>query len=132
MGDVSTLLSAWVMTRVPQKANAVLDEPVLLLMARVSVLVSIVPGVQELQVLPPVSVAPTNSRSLEVQELADGKVVVVCAKATSPTTKKYKRKKTDLGNKLKRFLLCSHCWPGKAKCFESEVVTLLIIVVFRL
>ena len=84
----------YVTTSVPQKANAVLVEPVLLLMARVNVLVWVVPAVQELHALPPVKVALTNSRSFEVHELKGGKVVVVCDQAVE--TKIIAGKKTAI------------------------------------
>lgn len=68
-------------TRVPQKAKAVLVEPVLLFMDKFNVLFTESPVVHSLQVVVPGKDAPTSVRSLDVQELAGGNVVVVCAKA---------------------------------------------------
>jgi hypothetical protein len=70
----------FLMTRVPQKAKAVLFEPVVLLIAKFNVLYTESPVVHTLQVVVPGKVALTRLRSLEVQELGDGNVVVVCAK----------------------------------------------------
>lgn len=69
------------MTNVPQKAKDVLVEPVVLLIDNVKVLVTCVPGVQLLHASPPVKVAPTNVKSLEVHRSGLGNVVVVCATA---------------------------------------------------
>jgi hypothetical protein len=69
------------MTRVPQKAKAVLVEPVLLYMDKFNVLFTESPVVHVLQRPDPGKVAFTSVRSLEVQEVAGGNVVVVCAKA---------------------------------------------------
>ena len=46
-------------------------------MDNVKVLVNTVPGVQELHKSPPVNVAPTSCRSLDVQEDAGGNVCAV-------------------------------------------------------
>lgn len=69
------------MTRVPQNAKAVLFEPVVLLIDKFNVLYTESPVVHSLQVVVPGKEAPTSVRSFEVQELAEGNVVVVCAKA---------------------------------------------------
>ena len=74
---VVTVPSGRVISSVPQKANAVRVEPVLLLMPNVKLRVSVVPAVQELHASPPVSAALTNERSPEVQLDSGGKVVVV-------------------------------------------------------
>ena len=66
------------MTKVPQKANEVLVEPVLLLMVNCKVRCIESPVVQLLQTPVPGKAAPTSMRSLEVQEVAGGNVVVVC------------------------------------------------------
>lgn len=71
---------AFRITRVPQNAKAVLVEPVLLFIDKFSVLYTESPVVHSLQVVVPGKVAPTSVRSLDVQELAGGNVVVVCAK----------------------------------------------------
>lgn len=66
---------------IPQNANAVRFDPVVLLIDNVRVRVTCVPGVQVLHKSPPVNVAPTMYKSFDVQELGSGKVVVVCATA---------------------------------------------------
>lgn len=76
--------SAWVITSVPQKAKEVLVDPVLLFIASTNVRVNVVPGLHELHKSPPVRVALTNSRSLEVHDEGEGKVVVVWAIAENP------------------------------------------------
>jgi len=53
---------------VPQKANEVLTEPVVLFICKVKVLLKGAPGVQAVQMSPD-KVAPTNSRSFEVHEV---------------------------------------------------------------
>ena len=68
------LPSALIILKVPQKANDVLVDPVLLLMLRNNVRVILVFGVQELQTSFPGKVAPTSKRSFEVHELGDGNV----------------------------------------------------------
>ena len=50
-------------------------------MDKFNILVTDVPGVQVLQAFVPGKVALTSVRSLEVQDEAEGNVVVVCAKA---------------------------------------------------
>jgi hypothetical protein len=61
-------------SNVPQKAKAVLVDPVVLLMDTVNDLVIRVSVGQELHKSPPDRTAPTNSKSLEVQDLASGNV----------------------------------------------------------
>jgi hypothetical protein len=78
----------FLMTRVPQKANEVLVEPVLLFIVKFNVLYTESPGVQVLQRSVPGKVAPTRVRSFEVQEVAGGNVVVVCAKACDENNRK--------------------------------------------
>ena len=74
----------------PQKAKEVLVEPVLLLIDKVNVLEIVVPGVQELHISPPVKVAAISCKSLDVHEVAAGKV---CADAV-PEKSKIKNKET--------------------------------------
>jgi len=69
------------MTKVPQNAKAVLVEPVLLNMDKFNVLYTESPVTHVLQRSVPGKAAPVSKRSLEVQEDAEGNVVVVCAKA---------------------------------------------------
>ena len=57
-------------TKVPQKAKAVLVEPVLLKIDNLNVLYTESPGVHVLQISVPGKVAPVSVKSLEVQELA--------------------------------------------------------------
>lgn len=59
-------------SKVPQKANEVLVDPVVLLIDRVSVLVIGVAVAQELHKFPPDNVAPTKDKSPEVQEVPAG------------------------------------------------------------
>ena len=66
------------MTKVPQKANEVLVEPVVLLIDNFRVRCTESPVVQVLQRSVPGKVAPVSMRSLDVQEVAAGNVVVVC------------------------------------------------------
>lgn len=68
-------------TSVPQNANAVLFEPVVLLIDKFNVLYTESPVVHTLQRVAPGKAAPTSVRSFEVQEFAEGNVVVVCANA---------------------------------------------------
>jgi hypothetical protein len=75
------LPSLFLITRVPQNAKAVLVEPVLLNIDKFNTLYTESPVVQLLQVVVPGKAAPVSVRSFEVQELARGNVVVVCAKA---------------------------------------------------
>ena len=81
------------MTRVPQNAKAVLFEPVVLLIDKFNVLYTESPVVHTLQVVVPGKEAPTSVRSFEVHELAEGNVVVVCAKVCAET-KQASRKST--------------------------------------
>lgn len=71
--------SLFLITRVPQNAKAVLFEPVVLLIDKFKVLYTESPVVHSLQVVVPGKAAPTSVRSFEVQELAEGNVLVVCA-----------------------------------------------------
>lgn len=61
-------------TKVPQKAKAVLVEPVLLKIDNLNVLYTESPAVHVLQRPVPGKVAPVNVKSLEVHELAGGNV----------------------------------------------------------
>jgi hypothetical protein len=67
--------------RVPQNAKAVLVEPVLLFIDKFNVLFTESPDTHSLQIVVPGKAAATRRRSLEVQDVAAGNVVVVCANA---------------------------------------------------
>ena len=66
-------------SKVPQKAKDVLFDPVVLLIDNVNVLVTVLPGVHELHGSPPVNLASTNCKSLEVHLFASGRLT--CANA---------------------------------------------------
>src|SRR5690349_14118575 len=82
-------------TRVPQNAKAVLVEPVLLFMDKFNVLFTESPVIHSLQIVVPGKAASTRRRSLEVQEVAGGNVVVVCEKACEEN-RQASRKRTSL------------------------------------
>lgn len=105
MGLVVTVPSAAVRSKVPQNANDVLVDLVVLSIDKVSVLVTVVFGSHALQGSPLVIAAPTSARSFEVQELADGKVVVVCANAAEKN-KRAARKNSSrfINSRLIKFL----------------------------
>lgn len=94
------------MTKVPQNAKPVLVEPVLLFIVKFNVRYTESPVVQLLQRPVPGKVAPTRRRSLELQELAGGNVVVVCAKACEENIQAARKK-------MSRFLMPD---PFQALC----------------
>ena len=108
IGVVVTFPFASVRSKVPQNANDVLVDFVVLLIESVNVLVMVVLGSHELHGSPPVSAAPTSSRSFEVQALAAGKVVVVCANAPE----KNRSVTINKSSRLFKARANSECHPG--------------------
>ena len=84
------------MTSVPQNAKAVLFEPVLLFIVKCNVRYTESPVVHVLQVVVPGRLALTSTRSLEVQDVAGGNVVPVCAKAREQSIQASRKRKCRL------------------------------------
>lgn len=101
---LKVLPSAFLMVNVPQNANEVRVEPVVLLMAIVRSEVRVAPATQVTQPVPVIA-ALTSSKSLEVHLLALGKVCARTAfESISPATVSRNCSQPMAANLLKEFM----------------------------